>query len=55
MSLLHRKVLPRPGRPTRMMISFCLSGRRLLLRPTALKVPLDLQTNLLHCCEGRLC
>ena len=27
MILLHRKVLPRPGRPTRMMISFCLSTR----------------------------
>ena len=25
MILLHRKVFPRPGRPTRMMISFCLS------------------------------
>ena len=27
MSLLQRKVLPRPGKPTRMMISFCRSGR----------------------------
>ena len=27
MILLHRKVLPRPGKPTRMMISFCLSTR----------------------------
>ena len=27
MILLHRKVLPRPGRPTRMMISFCRSTR----------------------------
>ena len=27
MSLLHRKVLPRPGRPTRMMMSFCRSTR----------------------------
>ena len=25
MILLHRKVFPRPGRPTRMMMSFCLS------------------------------
>ena len=27
MILLHRKVLPRPGSPTRMMISFCRSTR----------------------------
>lgn len=27
MILLQRKVFPRPGRPTRMMISFCLSTR----------------------------
>ena len=25
MILLHRKVFPRPGRPTRMIMSFCLS------------------------------
>ena len=46
MSLLHRNVLPRPGRPTRMMISFCLSGRRLLRRPAELNVPLDLQSGI---------
>ena len=50
MSLLHRKVLPRPGRPTRMIISFCLSGRRLLLRPAELNVPLDLRPDILHRC-----
>ena len=27
MILLQRKVFPRPGRPTRIMISFCLSTR----------------------------
>ena len=27
MSLLHRKVLPRPGRPTRMIMSFWRSTR----------------------------
>ena len=27
MILLQRKVLPRPGRPTRMIMSFCLSTR----------------------------
>ena len=27
MILLHRKVLPRPGSPTRMIISFCRSTR----------------------------
>ena len=42
MSLLQRKVLPRPGKPTRMMISFCRSGRRLLRRPADPNAPLDL-------------
>ena len=31
MILLQRKVFPRPGRPTRMMISFCRSTRFLFL------------------------
>ena len=42
MSLLQRKVLPRPGKPTRMMISFCRSGRRLMRRPADPNAPLDL-------------
>ena len=44
MSLLQRKVFPRPGRPTRIMISFCRSGRRLLRRPADPNAPLDLRS-----------